>query len=85
MDYFSASRGGETGWAQNPKFGYRCEVVNYSPRSVFNVEIELALTFRQALPVADNPHALAEGPITLERPWTTPIAKLDGGPTGSFV
>lgn len=78
-----------TEWKWNdkgePEWAYRCEVTNYAPHVVLNVQMDWHVTFYEALAVPDKPSSLQGGKVTLDRDWRVSIPKIDVGPDKRFV
>jgi len=74
--------GTEWKWSNigEPQWAYRCEVTNYATHVVLNVQMDLRITFYEALAVPEQPNSLRGGKVTVDRDWRISIPKIDVGP-----
>jgi hypothetical protein len=70
---------------KGPAWAYRCEINNYTGRTLFNVSMSPRLTFRESLSVPGQEKSRQQGMITLEREWTFTIPKFEPPPGPPFV
>jgi len=64
---------------------FRCEIVNYYNRALFNLDINFDIRFFRTVPVPDNANAVSHGPLTTSRHWKVTLPRLDNGPQNNFV
>jgi hypothetical protein len=60
-------------------------ITNYSPKTVFNVQIALHLVFKEAIRRKDQPNAMDSGNVVVDRDWVITIPKIDPGDDKAFV
>ena len=70
---------------KGPAWAYRCEVNNYTRRTLFNLSMSPHLTFRESVSVPGQENSRQQGKVTLERDWAFTIPKLDPPPGPPFV
>jgi hypothetical protein len=68
-----------------PEWAYRCEVTNYLTAAALDIWMDLRLTFREVLPVPNQPNSMGQGRVTLDRDWRITIPNIDPGSNNAFI
>jgi hypothetical protein len=71
-------------WGPVGATAYKCEIGNYGDAPILEVELDLDLTFYDAVPVQNQSNAITTGSQILKRPWRIEVDKIDIGPLNSF-
>lgn len=64
---------------------FRCELINYGEKTVFDVKLPLHLTVREAVREAKDPGRISEGVTKPSRDYIFEIARINSGPDQSIV
>jgi len=84
LAYFFGPAGSTAGFGPG-QLAYECNLINYGATPLFNVQVPLGLTFKEARTVPGQPNARQIGAIRSHREWPIVIPKIDAGRDNPFA